>query len=92
MGNYVATLTGESDGHTVVREFGDIPSAVAWLQGVGLAEFDDQSACGEVRSSDGGVMWRRQNLQTPERADRDKTRDWSRFFARHNITFKRKKG
>jgi hypothetical protein len=38
MGRYVAKLIGESDGHVVSREFDDVPSATAWLQGEGLAE------------------------------------------------------
>jgi hypothetical protein len=53
MEKFVARLTGESDGYSVSREFADVPSAKAWLQGEGLAEFDDQAARGEVCSSDG---------------------------------------
>lgn len=92
MGKYVARLTGETDGHTIKRQFMDIASAKAWLQGDGLADFGDQAACGEVLSSDGNLVWRKSHLQTPDRADRNKTVDWRRLFARHNITFKRKTG
>ena len=92
MEKYVANLIGESDGHVVSREFGDVPSAIAWLKGAGLAEFEDQTTRGEVRSSDGDIKWQKSHLQTAELAERYKTLDWKRFFARHNITFKRKKG
>lgn len=85
MGKFIAKLVGESDGHTVIREFGDKAAAIAWLQGAGLAEFEDQSASGEVQSVD-GLIWKKSNLQTKERARRDDTVRWRRFFARNNIT------
>jgi hypothetical protein len=56
MKKYVARLIGETDGYTVSHEFGDLRSAVAWLQGDGLAEFDDQAACGDVCSADGTTI------------------------------------
>jgi hypothetical protein len=88
---YIAKLTGEIDGHTVVREFWDVVSAKVWLHGDGLAEFDDQTAFGEVRSADCELIWRKSGLQTPDRAKRNEAKDWNRFFARHNITPKSKK-
>jgi hypothetical protein len=90
MNKYVAKLTGESDGHIVVLEFGDFASAIAWMQGAGLADFEDQTACGEVRSTNGDVIWRKSNLQSVDRAARNEKVDWKRFFARHNFTFKDK--
>jgi hypothetical protein len=91
MAKYIAKLTGESDDHTVTREFGDGASAKAWLEGAGLAEFDDQTAHGEVRSADGNIIWQKSHLQTKDRASRNERADWNRFFARHNITPKSKK-
>jgi hypothetical protein len=89
-GKYVAKLTGETDGHTVSREFRDEPNAIAWVLGAGLADFDDQTASGEVRSGDGRIVWAKSHLQTPEHADRDEKLKWRRFFARHNFTRKKR--
>jgi hypothetical protein len=82
MERFVAALTGESDGNVISREFIDPDHAITWLCGAGLADFEDQSATGEVRSDDGQVIWRKSNLQTEERADRDRRLWWNRFFAR----------
>jgi hypothetical protein len=90
MEKFVAKLTGESDGHTVSREFRDKASAVAWLRGAGLGDFEDQSASGEVRSGDGEVVWYKSGLQTTESADRDRRVWWNRFVASNNL-FKQKK-
>jgi len=48
MGRFKATLIGETDGHTVSREFTEAEAAIKWLQGAGLSDFDDQMARGEV--------------------------------------------
>jgi hypothetical protein len=70
----VARLIGESDGYEVRHEFADEGRAIQWLQGAGLAEFDDQTARGEV-SKDGAVVWAKSNLQTPEIRARNEKRD-----------------
>jgi hypothetical protein len=85
MSKYTAKLTGESDRHTVTKVFGDKASALAWLQGEGLADFDDQTACGEVISSDGHTIWTRARLQTPDIANRGEKVDSTRLLARYNL-------
>ena len=90
MGKYTAKLTGESDGHTVVCQFDNAANAKAWLQGEGLADFDDQTACGEVRSDSGDIIWRKSRLQTADRAGRDQTAFWNRLFARVGIDLGKK--
>jgi hypothetical protein len=82
MDRYVETLTGESDGQTIRREFGAVPDAIAWLQGDGLTKFDDQPARGEVRSSDGGLIWAKSHLQIRERAEWDARLPIHRILAR----------
>ena len=91
MDKFVAKLTGESDGHVVSHEFGDLPSAVAWLRGAGLAEFEDQTARGEVLSQNGGIVWTKSHLQTPECAERDSKLDGHRLLARLGLPFNRKR-
>jgi hypothetical protein len=71
MGNYRAILIGELDGHSIDREFSVAADAIAWVQGVGLSEFDDQPARGEVYSSNGELIWGKSNLQTKEQAEWD---------------------
>jgi hypothetical protein len=44
MEKYLAKLTGATDGYSISREFLSKASAIAWVQGDGLAEFDDQLA------------------------------------------------
>ena len=87
MSEYVAKLVGESDGHSVSRKFGDLASAKAWIQRGGLAEFDDQSAHGEV-SLNGDIVWARSHLQTPDQAERDQRVEGHRFpcpFSPHRL-------
>jgi hypothetical protein len=76
-----AKLIGESDGHTVVREFDELHSAIGWLQREGLAEYEDQTARGEVQAEDGKVAWARSHLQTPERRDRNELLEANRMLA-----------
>ena len=45
---FIAKLTGEADSHVVSREFEQERAAISWLVGVGLADFEDQTARGEV--------------------------------------------
>lgn len=78
----VAKLIGDSDAHTVVRRFDDAARAKAWLQGEGLADFDDQTASGELHSDGGDIIWRKSHLQAPDRAERDNRVFWNRLFAR----------
>jgi hypothetical protein len=91
MGKYTAKLVGDSDGHTVVRQFDDVATAKDWLLGQGLADFDDQTACGEVCSAGGDIIWRKSHLQTSERSERDNRVFWNRLFARVNIDLGKKK-
>jgi hypothetical protein len=90
MGKFTAKLIGESDGYIVTREFADAARAKVWLQGEGLADFDDQTACGEIRSESGDMIWRKSHLQAPDRADRDEKAFWIRIFARANFDLRRK--
>jgi hypothetical protein len=83
----VAKLIGESDGHVVSREFGDVGRAIQWSQGAGLADFGDQTARGEVWR-DGEVIWTRSRLQTSEHREKNEKRDAHRFLARLGITDK----
>ena len=83
----VAKLIGESDGHVVSREFDDEGRAIQWLQGLGLADFDDQTARGEVWR-DGEVIWTRSHLETSEHREKNKKRDAQRLLARLGITDK----
>jgi hypothetical protein len=46
MANFLAKVTGESDGYTVSREFAEKHEAIAWVQKGGLSEFEDQTARG----------------------------------------------
>jgi len=85
MGKFIAKLTGESDGHTVVRHFDNAGSAKAWLQGDGLTDFDDQAACGEVHSESGEIVWRKSHLQTADRANRDSRAFSTHLLARVNL-------
>jgi hypothetical protein len=82
VGKYTAKLIGDSDGHTVVRQFDDAARAKTWLLGEGLADFDDQTACGELHSDGGDIVWRKSHLQAPDRAERDDRVFWNRLFAR----------
>jgi uncharacterized protein (DUF1684 family) len=80
----VAKLIGESDGYEVSRTFADQRSAIQWLQGAGLADFEDQTARGEA-SKDGKVVWTRSHLQTPESRARNEKRDAIRMLAGLNL-------
>jgi hypothetical protein len=84
----VAKLTGESDSHEVSREFADVAHAIQWLQGAGLADFDDQTAHGEV-SKDGEIVWAKSRLQTSESRARNEKRDATRLLASLNLTDRR---
>lgn len=88
MDKFRAKLTGESDGHTISREFRDMPSAKAWLEGIGWASFDDQSARGEIWSDDGRIIWTKSHLQTRERTEKDRALEGHRFLTRLGITDK----
>jgi hypothetical protein len=44
-----AKLIGESDGHTVSRDFEHEGDAIRWLQNAGLVDLEDQTARGEIR-------------------------------------------
>jgi hypothetical protein len=78
-GRFVAKLTGETDDHLVSRVFLSKASAIAWVLGDGLADFDDQEATGEVLDANGRVVWLRLHLQNVESADRERTRDAARL-------------
>ena len=82
MGKFVAKLTGGSDGHTVSRSFESKTSAMAWLQGEGLAEFDDQEAHGEIFDADGHLVWMKSFLQSIEQQERERMRDYAYFRAK----------
>jgi hypothetical protein len=80
MGRYTAKLTGESDGHIEARQFDDFERAKAWLQGEGLADFDDQFARGEILEA-GEIKWTKSSLQTSDHAERDGRAFWDRILA-----------
>jgi hypothetical protein len=67
----LAKLIGEADGHVIARQFAYQSHAIAWIIGVGLADFGDQIARGEVWS-DGKLVWSCADLQTPEHQERDR--------------------
>jgi len=89
MGRHLATLSGELDGHTIQREFSALADATAWLQDDGLVEFDDQPACGEVRSSDGDLIWAKSHLQTNEKTEWDARLPVRRVLARLGLLNRR---
>ena len=91
MGKYVAKLIGEEDKHTVSREFQTRASAEEWLLGEGLAEFDDQTARGELFSSDGQLVWIRSDLKPPIQAARELARSGFEPYARRGRFHKLKK-
>jgi hypothetical protein len=81
-----AKLIGESDGHTVTREFDDERHAIAWLTGAGLVDdFADQSARGETYR-DGKLIWQQSGLRSPEQAKHDKLVDAHRLLAKFDLT------
>jgi hypothetical protein len=88
MGKYVAKLTGESDEHTETRYFDDLASAKAWLQGDGLAEFEDQEALGEIIDPKGELIWREQHLQCVEQRERERALQNAKWRARFGTPFK----
>ena len=59
---FIAKLTGEADSHVVSREFEQERAAISWLVGVGLADFEDQTARGEVWNGN-TLVWAKSNLQ-----------------------------
>lgn len=81
MEKYIATLIGEVDGYATVREFKAFASAVAWLQGAGLAEYGDQTARGEVQAGDGQIVWAKSRLETAESRERNKVLEGQRLLA-----------
>jgi hypothetical protein len=87
---FVARLTGEADGYVVSREFEQEGAAISWLQGAGLADFEDQTARGEVWNGK-SVVWARSNLQTREQRDRNARREATRFLASLNLSDKGKR-
>ena len=87
---FVARLTGEADGHVISREFEQKAAAISWLQGAGLADFEDQTARGEVWI-DKSLVWSRSNLQTKEHRDRNARREATRFLASLNFSDKGKR-
>ena len=91
MAKFTAKLVGEADGYTVAREFDDAARAEAWLKGAGLVEFEDQTACGEIRSEAGDIVWRRSHLQTAESASRENKKFLNDLFARVGVDFFGKK-
>jgi hypothetical protein len=84
---FVARLTGEADGYVISREFEQEGAAVSWLQREGLAQFEDQTARGEVWNGN-TVVWARSNLQTREQRDRNARREAVRLLARLNLSDK----
>lgn len=84
---FIAKLTGEADGHVVSREFEQEGAAISWLVGAGLADFEDQTARGEVWNGN-TVVWARLNLQTREQRDRNARREAARFLAKLNLSDK----
>jgi hypothetical protein len=89
MGKFVATLTGETDGHAVTREFTELNAAINWLQGEGLVDFDDQVARGEV-VLDRNVIWTKSHLQTKEQAARGAKADLRLLGIDVDLYFKRR--
>jgi hypothetical protein len=77
---FVARLTGEADGYVISCEFEREAAAISWLQGAGLADFEDQTARGEVWN-DKSLVSTRSNLQTREHRDRNARREATRFLA-----------
>jgi hypothetical protein len=90
MGKFVAVLTGETDQHTISKEFGEEASAIAWLEGEGLAAFPDQMARGEI-SLHGKLVWTRSHLQTAEQAGGDSKVWWRRLRAKAGIAERRRR-
>ena len=90
MGKYIAKLTGETDAHTVSREFDHEANAISWLRGPGLAEFDDQEARGEIFDASGRLVWTKPHLRTSDHAERESRRDAERFLARLNLAPKKR--
>jgi hypothetical protein len=91
MGTFIATLTGELDGHIARKKFDAKADAIAWLQGDGLTIFADQPARGEVHSSNGDLMWTKSHLQTKERAEWDKGRSVRHILAKLGLLDKYRK-
>jgi hypothetical protein len=60
---FIAKLVG-SDGQIVSRGFGDIPDAVTWVEGDGLAHLGGEAARGEIHSEGRRVVWAKSNLRT----------------------------
>jgi hypothetical protein len=85
MANFTAKLIGESDGLTISRTFAEKAHAITWLQGVGLADFEDQTARGEVYSSDGTVVWAKSHLQSAGGMERDQRLADHRLLAKVGI-------
>lgn len=81
---FIARLTGEADGHVVSRQFAQEGDAIRWLQGAGLAEYDDQTALGEVLM-DGKTVWMKSGLQTPDQRQREIGRKAGQFLAQINF-------
>jgi hypothetical protein len=76
MGRFRAKLIGESDNHSVSREFDDLERAKAWGRGDGLRDdFEDQTARLEIYDKDGNEVCRLPNLQTAEQRAREGRRD-----------------
>jgi hypothetical protein len=91
MGTYIATLTGELDGHTARKKFDTKADAIAWLQGDGLTSFDDQPARGDLHSSGGDLIWTKSHLQTKEQAEWDNGRTVRHILAKLGILDKYRK-
>jgi hypothetical protein len=78
---YIATLTGEIDGHVEQRKFGTQTSAIAWCEGEGLAKFNDQTARGIVHAVSGQLLWDKSGLGREQQAERDMQRAMRRILA-----------
>jgi hypothetical protein len=74
-----AKLIGEADGRVIARQFAYQSHAIAWIRGIGLRDFDDQTARGEVWS-DGKLVWTSADLQTPENKERDRIANVNRMW------------
>jgi hypothetical protein len=81
MGRFRAILFGETDNHTVSREFSELAPAIAWLRGDGLEEYDDQTARGEVHEEERGVVWAQSHLQSAATSERDEKANAHRLLA-----------
>lgn len=90
---FLATLVGETDGYEVgPKLFESRDAAVKWCCGLGLADFDDQTARGTVVDGDTGLpIWTKSGLQTPDKAQRTGKLEAHRFLASLGFDFNKRR-